>query len=53
MRFRMLHSLVAAALTVVAFGAAAQDYPSRTITFEMPYSPGGPGDAITRVFARC
>lgn len=38
-------------LAAAAFGAAAQDYPSRTITFEMPYAPGGPGDVITRVFA--
>ena len=29
----------------------AQDYPNRTITMVMPYSPGGPGDTITRVFA--
>jgi tripartite-type tricarboxylate transporter receptor subunit TctC len=51
MSFRMLRSLVAAGLAAAALGAAAQDYPSRTITFEMPYSPGGPGDVITRVFA--
>jgi tripartite-type tricarboxylate transporter receptor subunit TctC len=51
MSFRMLRSLVAAGLAAAALGAAAQDYPSRTITFEMPYAPGGPGDVITRVFA--
>ncbi|MFM8548144.1 MAG: Bug family tripartite tricarboxylate transporter substrate binding protein [Betaproteobacteria bacterium] len=31
--------------------AAAQDFPNRPITLTMPYAPGGPGDAITRVFA--
>ncbi|MBU6190204.1 MAG: tripartite tricarboxylate transporter substrate binding protein BugD [Betaproteobacteria bacterium] len=30
---------------------SAQDFPSRPITLTMPYAPGGPGDAITRVFA--
>ena len=29
----------------------AQDFPNRPITLTMPYAPGGPGDAITRVFA--
>lgn len=51
MRFRILRSLLPLTLAAAALGAAAQDYPSRTITFEMPYSPGGPGDVITRVFA--
>ena len=31
--------------------AAAQAYPVKPITMVMPYSPGGPGDTITRVFA--
>jgi len=31
--------------------ASAQDFPNRPITLTMPYAPGGPGDAITRVFA--
>ena len=38
-------------LAAAAFGAAAQDFPSRPITMVMPYAPGGPGDTITRVFA--
>ena len=31
--------------------AHAQDFPNRPITLTMPYAPGGPGDAITRLFA--
>jgi tripartite-type tricarboxylate transporter receptor subunit TctC len=42
---------VAMAVASVAFTAAAQDYPSRPITMVMPYAPGGPGDAVTRVIA--
>ncbi|MCC2635250.1 MAG: tctC [Ramlibacter sp.] len=44
----------AAAGLVLAFStlaASAQAWPSRPITMVMPYSPGGPGDTITRVFA--
>lgn len=43
--------LLPLALAAAAFGAAAQDFPSRPITMVMPYAPGGPGDTITRVFA--
>lgn len=39
---------VFAAWAQIAF---AQDFPNRPITLVMPYAPGGPGDAITRVFA--
>jgi tripartite-type tricarboxylate transporter receptor subunit TctC len=46
-----LRCCLAAALASVAVAAGAQDYPSRPITMVMPYAPGGPGDAITRVFA--
>jgi tripartite-type tricarboxylate transporter receptor subunit TctC len=28
---------------------AQQDYPSKPVTVMMPYSPGGPGDTITRI----
>jgi tripartite-type tricarboxylate transporter receptor subunit TctC len=51
MGLRGIRGLAVVTFAAAAFGAAAQDYPSRTITFEMPYSPGGPGDVITRVFA--
>ena len=42
---------LALALLGVTLAASAQDYPTRPITMVMPYAPGGPGDAITRVFA--
>jgi tripartite-type tricarboxylate transporter receptor subunit TctC len=41
----------AVALATIAFTAGAQDYPSRPIIMVMPYAAGGPGDAITRLFA--
>ena len=51
-RANLALTLVAAAVAVSSYDAAAQDaYPSRPITMVMPYAPGGPGDAITRVFA--
>lgn len=44
--------LAAAMFGLASFNAAAQDnYPSRPITMVMPYSAGGPGDTITRLFA--
>ena len=47
----LFRALGAVALALAAAGAAAQAWPSRPITMVMPYSPGGPGDTITRVFA--
>jgi tripartite-type tricarboxylate transporter receptor subunit TctC len=47
--FRRLSFLLV--LTVLAFGASAQSYPSRTVTIVTPFSPGGPVDAMARVFA--
>jgi len=35
----------------IATAAAAQDYPSKTVTMMMPYAAGGPGDTITRITA--
>lgn len=50
-KHRVSRFWLALALLSVIFSAAAQDYPSRTITMVMPYAAGGPGDTITRVFA--
>ena len=46
-----LRSLLTLALLGLSALASAQDYPNRPITMVMPYAPGGPGDAITRIFA--
>jgi tripartite-type tricarboxylate transporter receptor subunit TctC len=46
-----LRACLSLALAAVASHAAAQTFPSRPLTFVMPYAAGGPGDTITRVFA--
>ncbi len=48
---RTLRRLLAACAAGLALSAGAQDFPNRPLTMVMPYAPGGPGDAITRVFA--
>jgi tripartite-type tricarboxylate transporter receptor subunit TctC len=52
----MLRKLVMAAALAAAFfgvcaGAAAQDYPIRTVTLVVPYPPGGGVDTLARVVA--
>ncbi|GGE38192.1 hypothetical protein GCM10007276_14490 [Agaricicola taiwanensis] len=43
---------IAAALTLaVAAPVQAQDYPSRDITFIVPFNPGGSSDPLSRAFA--
>jgi tripartite-type tricarboxylate transporter receptor subunit TctC len=46
-----LGAALCTATLLAAAPATAQDYPNRPITLTMPYSPGGPGDTITRLFA--
>jgi tripartite-type tricarboxylate transporter receptor subunit TctC len=43
--------VVAAALVLAGYSARAADYPSRQITFVVPFAAGGPLDAIARTFA--
>jgi tripartite-type tricarboxylate transporter receptor subunit TctC len=42
---------LAVLLTAFGFGAAAQDYPNRTVTIIVPYPAGGPTDQLARVLA--
>ena len=47
-----LFAAVALAATVLGSGsAAAQDYPSRTVTIVLPFAAGGPTDALARIVA--
>lgn len=49
----MLRKLVLAGATLVlALGASAQDYPTRTVTLLVPYAAGGPTDTVARVLAQ-
>ena len=50
----MRRAIVAAALALLAFAgpATADDYPSRTITIVVPFSAGGPSDALARILAK-
>jgi len=48
---RLAGALIALGLACATSGALAQAWPAKPITLVMPYAPGGPGDAITRVFA--
>lgn len=52
MRFaKMLRALAALAAASLSFVASGQSYPSRDISFIVPYAPGGTTDPIARQFA--
>ena len=44
--------LVTCAALAVSLTAAAQDYPTRTVTMIVPYAAGGPTDTVARVLAQ-
>jgi tripartite-type tricarboxylate transporter receptor subunit TctC len=48
--FRKILALCAG--VTLAFGAVAQDFPSRTLTFVVPFAAGGPTDTVARLIAQ-
>src|SRR5207302_4745285 len=48
-----MRKIILAAIAVLALGsaAAAQNFPSRPITIVVPFSAGGPSDAMARILA--
>ncbi|MFX6134328.1 tripartite tricarboxylate transporter substrate-binding protein, partial [Acinetobacter baumannii] len=48
-----MRKIILAVLAVLAFGstAFAENYPSRPITIIVPFSAGGPSDAMARILA--
>src|ERR687891_2294704 len=48
-----MRKIILAAIVVLAFGgaAAAQNFPSRPVTIVVPFSAGGPSDAMSRILA--
>ena len=48
-----MRKTILAAIAVLAFGgaAAAQNFPSRPVTIIVPFSAGGPSDAMARILA--
>jgi tripartite-type tricarboxylate transporter receptor subunit TctC len=50
-RSKLAFGVVFAMTLAFIVGAFAQDYPSRPITMNVPYPPGGPTDTLARIFA--
>jgi tripartite-type tricarboxylate transporter receptor subunit TctC len=50
----MRRAIAAAAVALLAFvgPVAADDFPSRTVTIVVPFSAGGPSDALARILAK-
>lgn len=51
MRKMMARLLAAAFVSIVALGAAAQNFPEHSVKFVVPYTPGGFNDTLARVSA--
>jgi tripartite-type tricarboxylate transporter receptor subunit TctC len=47
-----MRALFVALLSLVSFGASAQDWPSRPVTMIVPYAAGGPVDTVGRIMAQ-
>lgn len=52
MRNKILKTLAGLTLLASAFGASAQNYPSKPITMIVPFAAGGPTDTVARLVAQ-